>query len=127
MTWNKEFVVFLLCLVIFAGSLYVGVATLGGVSTDKPEFPILNTGDVVHIGNGPDEWEWFRFDDRTGPREDPFATISQWSGANPDPMPLPPREPLARRIPLPGILAASLVARPALEEEPPAPEEENDE
>lgn len=128
MNLNKEKVVFLVCLLTFVGTAYFSLMTLGEVSSEKPDFPVTAAGDSVHVGGGPDDWEWFKVAGK-GTRRDPFATVSKWSGANPDPMPLPPRRALARRVPLPGMLAASGVARPPLELHPPesAGEEEEPE
>ena len=87
---------------------------------------MAGSGADVHISGSPEEWEWYAIDTKKGDRKDPFQALSKWSGANPDPLPLPPRSALARRVPLPGTLAASAAARPIYEAVPPTPIEERE-
>ncbi|MEM7165474.1 MAG: hypothetical protein AAF581_08420 [Planctomycetota bacterium] len=126
MALNKEKIVCLICLLIFLGTVYFSFSALGEVSSEKPEFRMAEVGDSGPRRGHPDDWQWFKFDATGAQRQDPFEKISNWSGANPDPMPLPPRADLARRMPLPGVLIASVAARPPLEMVPPTPKEEKE-
>lgn len=121
---NKEKLVFLLSLLPLALCIYAGLGALRQVQQFEPQSKFREPAPAVGVLEGTVEIDWPHVAERTQPLRDPFAQLSDWRSAAPDALPLPEVPPLARRTPLPGILAGAHAARPPREHRMPERKEE---
>ncbi|MCI0651143.1 MAG: hypothetical protein L0Z55_04600 [Planctomycetes bacterium] len=122
MNWNKEKAVFAAAAGLATLTVFLAAGTLlRGV----PEIPPTSREVEVRSVSMPREVAipWTSIEVIAAPRN-PFAMVTDWRGAAPDPLPRPHVERLRARVPLPPAVSDSTIARWPREKTPPVPPED---